>query len=44
MALGNIRSRLAVLYGDRAELTSLEQGGRYVTRLRLPMMNGGESE
>lgn len=37
MALNNIRSRLAVLYGARAELTTTEADGRYVTALRYPV-------
>ncbi len=37
MALNNIRSRLAVLYGNRAELVAGVQGQRYVTGLRLPV-------
>jgi two-component system sensor histidine kinase AlgZ len=36
MALNNIRSRLAVLYGNRAELETSVVDGRYVTRLHLP--------
>lgn len=42
MALENIRSRLAVLYGSRAELTSGVHEGRYVTLLELPMEEGAE--
>ncbi|MEQ8860628.1 MAG: sensor histidine kinase [Pseudomonadales bacterium] len=37
MALNNIRSRLAVLYGTRAELDAGVEGERYVTALRLPV-------
>lgn len=37
MALNNIRSRLAVLYGGRADLTTREADGRYVTALRYPL-------
>lgn len=37
MALNNIRSRLTVLYGTEAELTTAEAGGRYVTGLRYPL-------
>ncbi|MEZ5559277.1 MAG: sensor histidine kinase [Pseudomonadales bacterium] len=37
MALGNIRSRLAVLYGNRAQLETLVQDQRYLTRLRYPL-------
>ena len=37
MALNNIRSRLAVLYGAKAELTTTEADGRYVTALRYPV-------
>jgi two-component system sensor histidine kinase AlgZ len=37
MALNNIRSRLAVLYGGRAELSTREGDGRYVTALRYPL-------
>jgi hypothetical protein len=36
MALNNIRSRLAVLYGNRAELETSVVDDRYVTRLHLP--------
>lgn len=36
MALNNIRSRLAVLYGNRADLETSVFDGRYVTRLHLP--------
>jgi two-component system sensor histidine kinase AlgZ len=36
MALGNIRSRLAVLYGNRAELTTGTREDHYVTTLRYP--------
>lgn len=36
MALNNIRSRLAVLYGARAELTTSETGDRYITALSYP--------
>jgi two-component system sensor histidine kinase AlgZ len=37
MALNNIRSRLSVLYGGRAELSTREADGRYVTALRYPL-------
>ncbi|MEE4361317.1 MAG: sensor histidine kinase [Pseudomonadales bacterium] len=37
MALANIRSRLAVLYGAEAELQAGVQGERFVTRLRYPV-------
>ena len=41
MALNNIRSRLQVLYGSRAEIktevTSDAQGERFITRLHFPM-------
>lgn len=37
MALNNIRSRLAVLYGGRAELSTREADGRFVTALRYPL-------
>ncbi len=37
MALNNIRSRLAVLYGTKADLTTSEANGRYVTALRYPL-------
>ena len=40
MALENIKSRLAVLYGTRAELTAGVRDGRYVTALRLPVEGG----
>ena len=36
MALNNIRSRLNVLYGGRAELSTTQLDGRYVTRLSYP--------
>ena len=38
MALSNIRSRLNVLYGTRADLTAHERDGQYVTVLKYPMM------
>ncbi|HEY5645083.1 MAG TPA: sensor histidine kinase [Pseudomonadales bacterium] len=37
MALNNIRSRLAVLYGSRAGLTTSQSDGRYVTALYYPL-------
>ncbi len=37
MALANIRSRLAALYGDAASLTAAPEGDAFVTRLRLPV-------
>jgi two-component system sensor histidine kinase AlgZ len=37
MALANIRSRLAVLFGPRAELEAGVRDDRYVTTLRLPL-------
>jgi len=37
MALNNIRSRLSVLYGGRAVLTTSQTDGRYVTALRYPL-------
>jgi two-component system sensor histidine kinase AlgZ len=37
MALNNIRSRLAVLYGGRAELSTTQMHGRYVTSLSYPL-------
>ena len=36
MALNNIRSRLSVLYGTRAVLTTSQKDGRYVTALSYP--------
>ncbi len=36
MALQNIRSRLAVLYGSRASLDTSDDGGTFVTQLRFP--------
>ena len=36
MALNNIRSRLNVLYGARAELTTATRDGVYVTSLTYP--------
>ena len=43
MAIGNIRSRLQVLYGARAMLSNDERDGRYHTRLRFPMAGPDES-
>ena len=43
MALNNIRSRLSVLYGARAELSTFERGGRHVTALSYPMTTEAES-
>ena len=40
MALDNIRTRLGVLYGNRAELIAEVRNGRYVTVLRLPVEDG----
>ncbi|MFU8814173.1 MAG: sensor histidine kinase [Pseudomonadales bacterium] len=40
MALSNIRSRLAALYGDRAELVSGVRDDRYLTALRFPAPAG----
>jgi two-component system sensor histidine kinase AlgZ len=37
MALNNIRSRLSVLYGARAELSTRETDGRFVTALSYPL-------
>jgi two-component system sensor histidine kinase AlgZ len=37
MAITNIRSRLQVLFGNRAMLTSGVEEDRYVTALRYPM-------
>lgn len=37
MALGNIRQRLAALYGSSAELEDDLRDGRYVTTLRVPL-------
>lgn len=37
MALDNIRSRLAVLYGPAASMHTEVDAGRYVTRLQLPL-------
>ncbi len=39
MALNNIRSRLNVLYGARAQLTTETRDGRYVTSLTYPFMD-----
>ena len=36
MALQNIRSRLSVLYGDRASLKTLTENNQFVTELRFP--------
>ncbi len=38
MALQNIRSRLAVLYGNRASLDAESNGNTFVTQLRFPKM------
>jgi two-component system, LytTR family, sensor histidine kinase AlgZ len=38
MALQNIRSRLAVLYGNKATLETHDDGERFVTELRFPKM------
>jgi len=38
MAINNIRSRLAALYGSAAELTVHSGDGRFVTRLRYPRL------
>jgi two-component system, LytTR family, sensor histidine kinase AlgZ len=43
MALANIRSRLAALYGNRADLTSGEHDGRYVTALHFPLPRDGRA-
>lgn len=40
MALENIRSRLAVLYGNRAELITMARDDRFVVTLRLPLEPG----
>lgn len=40
MALENTRSRLAMLYGQRAKLTSYREGGRFVTHLSYPCQPG----
>ena len=37
MALNNIRSRLNVLYGSRADLSTRQNNGRYVTALSYPI-------
>jgi two-component system sensor histidine kinase AlgZ len=42
MALNNIRSRLSVLYGARAELTTSQSDGRYVTALSYPLARDEE--
>jgi two-component system, LytTR family, sensor histidine kinase AlgZ len=43
MALNNIRSRLNVLYGSKAELTTNTADGRYATTLRFPFQEEMES-
>ncbi len=43
MAMENIRSRLAALYGSRAELSAEVREGRYVTVLRLPVEHSSVS-
>ncbi|MDZ7825515.1 MAG: hypothetical protein U5R48_05240 [Gammaproteobacteria bacterium] len=43
MALANIRSRLAVLYGPAARLDAGIEGERFVTRLSYPLVRGGEA-
>ncbi len=40
MALVNIRSRLAVLYGNKASLETESQGDQFVTHLRFPKSQG----
>jgi len=37
MALNNIRSRLNVLYGARADLSTMERDGNHVTALSYPI-------
>lgn len=44
MALANIRSRLAVLYGADAQLEAGVQGERFVTRLRYPVRRAPAQE
>ena len=41
MALANIRSRLAVLYGSQASLVAGARDERFVTRLSYPVLQGG---
>lgn len=36
MAIDNIRSRLMVLYGDKAELITRQEGAEFTTTIRLP--------
>jgi two-component system, LytTR family, sensor histidine kinase AlgZ len=43
MALGNIRSRLAALYGNRADLMSGVHEGRYLTVLHFPVADAQAS-
>jgi two-component system sensor histidine kinase AlgZ len=43
MALNNIRGRLSALYGARAELSTFERDGRYITALSYPMAMEAES-
>ncbi|MEO7774080.1 MAG: histidine kinase [Steroidobacteraceae bacterium] len=40
LALANIRERLALMYGDRAEVQSGRQGDEFVVRLRFPHVEG----
>ncbi len=42
MAIGNIRSRLAVIYGPRAELRTEIHADRFVTSLRYPVATAGQ--
>jgi len=42
MALQNIRSRLAVLYGPRAELATEERNGHFFTTLRFPLAGASQ--
>jgi len=37
IGLANVRSRLAVRFGDAAALTAQIEGGRFVARLRMPL-------
>ena len=37
MALNNIRSRLTVLYGARADLSTATRNDQYVTTLKYPI-------
>lgn len=41
IAVDNIAQRLALIYGGEASLTLGEEGGQFVSRLRMPVVTGG---